>query len=70
MTLSNNSDSDPDLAGDLFTEPTNYYPPKKPATHTSYTLLTGQTLHLRLVGHNPLWVATLNAFNFLPPNNS
>ena len=42
----------------MFQEPTGYFEPEEPAKHTSYTLLSGQTLHLRLVGHNPLWVPT------------
>lgn len=40
----------------LFQEPDDFYPPERPATFTQYTLLSGQTLNLRLVGHNPLWV--------------
>ncbi|KAL8767995.1 MAG: hypothetical protein Q9209_005666 [Squamulea sp. 1 TL-2023] len=39
----------------IFQEPPNYYPPPKPATFESKVLQTGQTLQLRLVGHNPLW---------------
>ncbi|KAL8699933.1 MAG: hypothetical protein Q9201_005722 [Fulgogasparrea decipioides] len=39
----------------LFQEPSDYYPPPKPATFESWTLQTGETLQLRLVGHNPLW---------------
>lgn len=40
---------------DLFTEPTGYYPPSPKPTTERYILLSGQTLTLRLVGHNPLW---------------
>ncbi len=40
----------------LFQEPSDYYPPPKPATFESKTLQTGETLRLRLVGHSPLWV--------------
>lgn len=40
----------------IFQEPAGYYPPPKPATTESRTLQTGETLQLRLVGHNPLWV--------------
>ncbi|KAH6719227.1 hypothetical protein BKA61DRAFT_272898 [Leptodontidium sp. MPI-SDFR-AT-0119] len=40
---------------DLFTEPTDYYPPSPTPTTESHTLLSGQTLTVRLVGHNPLW---------------
>ncbi|KAL8662760.1 MAG: hypothetical protein Q9202_004452 [Teloschistes flavicans] len=39
----------------IFVEPSDYYPPPKPATFESRTLPTGETLQLRLVGHNPLW---------------
>ncbi|KAL8673814.1 MAG: hypothetical protein Q9168_001779 [Polycauliona sp. 1 TL-2023] len=39
----------------IFQEPSDYYPPPKPATFESKTLPTGQVLQLRLVGHNPLW---------------
>ncbi|KAL8952754.1 MAG: hypothetical protein Q9222_001339 [Ikaeria aurantiellina] len=49
------SDDDELIAPDIFQEPPNYYPPPKPATFESRTLQTGQTLKLRLVGHNPLW---------------
>ncbi|KAI4115707.1 MAG: hypothetical protein LQ345_003745 [Seirophora villosa] len=42
----------------IFQEPPDYYPPPKPATFESRTLQGGQTLRLRLVGHNPLWVVT------------
>ena len=41
----------------LFQEPSDYYAQEKPATYTNYTLLSGQKLRLRLVGHNPLWVS-------------
>jgi nicotinamide N-methyltransferase len=40
---------------DLFTEPADYYPPTPPPTTETYTLLSGRTLTLHLVGHNPLW---------------
>lgn len=46
----------------IFQEPPDYYPPPKPATFESRLLQTGETLRLRLVGHNPLWVWwTLNS---------
>jgi EEF1A N-terminal glycine/lysine methyltransferase len=46
------------LAGDtdLFDEPHDYYLPEKPPTFVQHTLLSGQELQLRLVGHSPLWV--------------
>ena len=42
--------------GNLFNEPDDYYQPEQPATFVDHTLQSGQKLHLRLVGHNPLWV--------------
>ncbi|KAI4202667.1 MAG: hypothetical protein LQ346_001929 [Caloplaca aetnensis] len=42
----------------IFQEPSDYYPPPKPATYESRTLQSGETLRLRLVGHSPLWVLT------------
>ncbi|MCJ1234998.1 nicotinamide n-methyltransferase [Varicellaria rhodocarpa] len=41
--------------GDLFQEPNDYYMPEKPVTYAAHTLLSGETMRLRLVGHNPLW---------------
>ena len=52
------SSDDEDFSNSMFQEPTGYFEPEEPAKHTSYTLLSGQTLRLRLVGHNPLWVPT------------
>ncbi|KAL8919294.1 MAG: hypothetical protein Q9208_006859 [Pyrenodesmia sp. 3 TL-2023] len=50
------SSQDEDLIdSSIFQEPSDYYPPPKPATFESRTLQTGETLRLRLVGHNPLW---------------
>ena len=40
----------------IFQEPDNYFQPEKPYTYTDYALLSGQKLHVRLIGHNPLWV--------------
>ncbi|KAE8444266.1 hypothetical protein EG329_000766 [Mollisiaceae sp. DMI_Dod_QoI] len=48
-------DSSDSEAIDLFAEPSGYYPPPPQPTTQTHTLLSGQTLHLRLVGHNPLW---------------
>lgn len=45
----------------LFQEPEGYFQAERPATYTEHTLLSGQTLRLRLVGHNPLWVRALPA---------
>lgn len=53
--MTSSSDEDVNDAA-LFQEPEGYFQPEKPATYTEHTLLSGQTLRLRLVGHNPLWV--------------
>ena len=50
--------SDEDDHVNLFKEPEGYYEPEKQHTFVTYTTLNGQTLSLRLVGHNPLWVGT------------
>lgn len=50
------SDEDDNLDNTMFQEPNGYFQPQMPYTHTDYTLLSGQKLRLRLVGHNPLWV--------------
>lgn len=47
--------SDEEESLDLFKEPDDYYQPEKDHTYVKYTTLNGQTLSLRLVGHNPLW---------------
>ncbi|KAL9011899.1 MAG: hypothetical protein Q9173_003298 [Seirophora scorigena] len=49
------SDGEALIDSAIFQEPLDYYPPPKPATFESRTLQSGQTLRLRLVGHNPLW---------------
>ncbi|KAF6221278.1 hypothetical protein HO133_002133 [Letharia lupina] len=49
------SDEDDNLNNAMFQEPDDYFQPEEPYTHTDYTLLSGQKLRLRLVGHNPLW---------------
>jgi len=46
------SDSDP---LNLFADPAGYYPPPPIPTTLTHTLLSGQIITLRLVGHNPLW---------------
>lgn len=40
----------------LFQEPDGYYQPEKPATFTTYSLISGEVIKLRLVGQNALWV--------------
>ena len=52
------SDEDEILSNAMFQEPNDYYQPEKLSKYTDYTLLSGQNIHLRLVGHNPLWVST------------
>ena len=51
-------DEDTEESGDLslFKEPEGYYEPERQHTIATHTTLTGQTIDLRLVGHNPLWV--------------
>ncbi|KAF7912026.1 uncharacterized protein EAE98_011783 [Botrytis deweyae] len=49
------ADSDFEDGPDLFAEPEDYYPPSPKPTTETHTLLSGQTLTLHLVGHNPLW---------------
>lgn len=44
---------------DIFQDPVDYFPPEPSATYVEHTLLCGQTIKLRLVGHNPLWVPTI-----------
>jgi nicotinamide N-methyltransferase len=46
-----------DLEGslDLFIDPPGYYPPPPKPTTETHILLSGNTISLRLVGHNPLW---------------
>ena len=52
------SDDDEILDTTIFQEPNDYFQPEKPCTYTDYILLSGEKLHMRLVGHNPLWVPT------------
>ncbi|MCJ1420175.1 nicotinamide n-methyltransferase [Xylographa parallela] len=39
----------------LFQEPHGYFRPEQPPSFAEHTLLSGEKLRLRLVGHNPLW---------------
>ena len=41
----------------LFKEPDGFYEPEKPPTTETHTMLSGQVLTFRLVGHSPLWVS-------------
>ncbi|KAF1986898.1 hypothetical protein K402DRAFT_412549 [Aulographum hederae CBS 113979] len=49
------SDEEPEHAINLFEDPPDYYLPEKEPTIATHTLLGGQEISLRLVGHNPLW---------------
>lgn len=46
---------------ELFQDPEGFYSKEKPATVDSYTLSSGETLVVRLVGHSPLWVCQFQA---------
>ena len=52
-----NNDDDGLDANALFQEPDGYFQPEKPPSFAEYKLLNGETVKLRLVGHNPLWVS-------------
>ena len=57
LPSSMSTDDEEPIDESLFKEPEGYYAPEKPATYAEHTLLlSGETLKLRLVGHNPLWV--------------
>ncbi|KGM91904.1 uncharacterized protein PADG_12046 [Paracoccidioides brasiliensis Pb18] len=50
------ADADADAEfGDIFQEPEGFLPPPKEATFEEYTMRSGQTIKLRLVGSHPLW---------------
>jgi len=49
------SDDEEAASLDIFQEPADFYQPEKPPTFVNYTLKSGQSLKLRLVGHSPLW---------------
>lgn len=51
------SDSEGDLG--IFEEPEGFYQAEKEPSFVDYTLQSGLKLNLRLVGHNPLWVSSL-----------
>ena len=46
--------------GDFFQDPQGYYPPEKQPTNAEHRMLSGQTVHVRLVGSHPLYVRPLN----------
>ncbi|ODH51230.1 hypothetical protein GX48_02659 [Paracoccidioides brasiliensis] len=55
--MNSNTDADADAEfGDIFQEPEGFLPPLKEATFEEYTMRSGQTIKLRLVGSHPLWV--------------
>ena len=58
------------LISDMFQDPADYFPPEPAATYEEHTLLSGQTIQLRLVGHNPLWVPTCKLPRLDLPNLS
>lgn len=43
----------------LFQEPEGFYEAEKEPTFAEHVLLSGQTLRVRLVGFNPLWVSNI-----------
>ncbi|CAD6503242.1 BgTH12-02909 [Blumeria graminis f. sp. triticale] len=53
--ISTHDDLDLELTHDMFTEPAGYYTTPRTATSETYTLSCGRTLHINLVGENPLW---------------
>lgn len=61
MADEDRSDEEENL--DLFNEPAGYYEPEKEHTFVEHTTLNGQSLSLRLVGHNPLWVGQRSSHN-------
>ncbi len=62
------SDNDNDLeASSLFKEPEDFYPAENPPTFAQHTLRSGQTVTLRLVGQNPLWVRKTQTYDFNHP---
>lgn len=77
--MSTTSDDEEVGGGDLFQEPADYYQPEKQPTFVTHRMLNGEELHLRLVGHNPLWVGAQKNISYLltsfspshfPPNFS
>ena len=53
---SENDENDEPLDQSLFQEPEGYFQSEKPPSFAEHTLLSGDKLRLRLVGHSPLWV--------------
>lgn len=55
-TMTDNHDDDELGAGNLFADPEGFYPEDEQPTFSSYQMLSGQTIHVRLVGSHPLYV--------------
>ncbi|EGE78777.1 nicotinamide N-methyltransferase Nnt1 [Blastomyces dermatitidis ATCC 18188] len=54
--MDSNSENESDIEfGDIFQDPEGFLPPPKEATFEEYTMRSGQTIKLRLVGSHPLW---------------
>lgn len=53
--IHDSSDNDSACGLEIFTEPPDFRPATPPPTFSTHTLLSGGTLTLRLVGHDPLW---------------
>ncbi|KAK3316332.1 hypothetical protein B0H66DRAFT_291721 [Apodospora peruviana] len=52
--MSSDSEYEGGEAGDLFQDPADYYQPTPPPTTELYTMKTGASITLHLVGHSPL----------------
>lgn len=50
----------------LFQEPDGYYQEEKEPTFQKHRLRSGESMNLRLVGHNPLWVSILLVKRVVP----
>lgn len=55
-TMTDNHDDDELGAGNLFADPEGFYPEAEQPTFSSYQMLSGQTIRVRLVGSHPLYV--------------
>ena len=62
MKLMAESDNDDNDGLALFREPDDYYQTEKPATTDTVIMKDGRTITLRLIGHSPLWVRILRAY--------
>lgn len=54
--MTDNHDNDELGAGDLFADPEGFYPEEEQPTFSEHQMLSGQTIHVRLVGSHPLYV--------------